>query len=193
MRWKPDKSTSRCVDRFAWLPIEDPNTGIWFWLEKVRVFQRRMCADPYGFWLIEDVSPAPRRPSRLKHLFQQQRKDYSLLWAASGFYWLWTLADELISRRMPPGFIEANPYARDMFGRFAWSHAFAHDLFYFFAFYLAAFLVARCFRGSKGALWAQLPGALYFLYVGLEHMDGFLGNLWAHLGWLVNDAMIFGR
>lgn len=157
-------------------PRRDPVTEFSYWLEKCTVVQGYTYVSK-GWWTTKSVTPA-----------KSTTRDYPILWFAVVWFWVAALADELISRHMPPGYIEANPFARDFYGRFLFSHAIAHDGFYFLEYLLMGLVLAKLLRPWNKYL-NQLPGAAIFLYLADQHMDGFLGNLWSHFGWYVPHIM----
>ena len=123
---------------------------------------------------------------KARHLF----KAAPLLWISFIWYLLSSFADQIISRFMTTGYIESNAYARDIAGNFLPFHALLWDSLLIFEMVVVALIFYFGLRNYKPKAFAQMPGAMLFLYYGSGHWMGFVSNIWVIIHWYIPDAFL---
>ena len=99
---------------------------------------------------------------------------------AVGGYLAGVVADFVSSLGMPAGFVERNPFARDMFGRFSPQHAALNGVMNtipLVGFSLLLYCVGESLDKRSRFLLASIP----WLYPAYEHLDAAFHNLQIHL------------
>jgi hypothetical protein len=111
-------------------------------------------------------------------------REHFVILFALGFDFFANLGDILCSRLRTPGFLESNPYARDIFGNFIWTHQVVYDATWFilaFAVFGVAYLSIR----KYSEFVAQWVFAFYFIWDGFRAAGAVIHNFFIWMGWYV--------